>query len=254
MTKYHIYNYINNEYKLKTLLLNKKKLNNNYDYPFIIKPVYCNGSNNGVSLIKSKYELTEYLSKSCDNYFMIQEYYYPKYEVGVLYEKLPFNQKGEIISIVLKNKDSKTWKPVKCKNISNNETINCDNITNIITPELTKTINNISNNIPNFYAGRYDIGFDNFDDLKNGKNFKIYELNGVMGFDLRFLYTDKNLLNNISKTILLIRWTLIRILIGFINLLSLNINLLDILKNTNNRYNDAVKCNNFGKLIQPSSA
>ncbi|MFM7990491.1 MAG: hypothetical protein ACKPKO_65350, partial [Candidatus Fonsibacter sp.] len=84
---------------------------------------------------------------------------YAKYEVGLLYEKIPYKKNGEIISIVLKNKSNQTWKPLKCRNINNNETTECINLNYLKTDKLIAVINNISKNIPGFYAGRYDIGF-----------------------------------------------------------------------------------------------
>lgn len=256
MTKYNIYKYINRDYILKNSLITKENIN--YDkliYPFVIKPEYCNGANNGVSLIKTRYELDLYLEKSFDKSYIIQDYYYPKYEVGILYEKFPFNNKGKIISIILKNKNNiNKWEPLKCKNINNNTTIICDNRYDINTPELENTINNICSNIPNFYVGRFDIGFNNFDDLKKGKNFKIYELNGVMGFDLRFNYDKDNILSYINKTLLLLRWIIKRLIIGFLNVLFFNTNIIDLIKNNKNRYNDMLRCKNYEIYLQPSSA
>ncbi len=43
----------------------------------------------------------------------------------------------------------------------------------------TKTIDRICKEVPEFYFGRLDIMYSNFDDLKAGKNFSIIELNGA---------------------------------------------------------------------------
>lgn len=45
--------------------------------------------------------------------------------------------------------------------------------------ELNKIINQICNTVPEFYYGRLDIRFRNWDDLRQGKNFYIIELNGA---------------------------------------------------------------------------
>jgi hypothetical protein len=37
----------------------------------------------------------------------------------------------------------------------------------------------ISSSIPNFYYGRYDIKYNTFEEMENGKNIKIVELNGI---------------------------------------------------------------------------
>jgi hypothetical protein len=48
-----------------------------------------------------------------------------------------------------------------------------------ISDKLTAVINEISLQIPEFYFGRYDIMYNNWEDLENGKNFSIVELNGA---------------------------------------------------------------------------
>lgn len=47
-----------------------------------------------------------------------------------------------------------------------------------INPKLTKAINDLCLQIPEFYFGRIDIMFTTFEDMENGKNFSIVELNG----------------------------------------------------------------------------
>ena len=92
-----------------------------------------------------------------------------KYEAGILYERYPSQKDGKIKSIVFKNILENKWKPLRCKNMLYEKGINCEIRYDIITRELTHVINRISKKIPNFYAGRYDIRFDNIDDLKKGK-------------------------------------------------------------------------------------
>jgi hypothetical protein len=47
-----------------------------------------------------------------------------------------------------------------------------------ITETLTATIDNVCSNIEGFYFGRLDIKFNSWEDLENGINFSIIELNG----------------------------------------------------------------------------
>src|SRR5262249_13751605 len=47
------------------------------------------------------------------------------------------------------------------------------------TPELAQRIDSISQKIPGFYIGRYDIRYSNEADLVSGKKFQIVELNGA---------------------------------------------------------------------------
>ena len=51
--------------------------------------------------------------------------------------------------------------------------------THLIDEELSETIDNICQQIPGFYFGRLDIRYDNWEDLKKGKNFSIIEVNGA---------------------------------------------------------------------------
>ena len=48
-----------------------------------------------------------------------------------------------------------------------------------ITPELTARIDAISQGVPGFFIGRYDLRFEREDDLRAGRGFKIIELNGA---------------------------------------------------------------------------
>lgn len=52
-------------------------------------------------------------------------------------------------------------------------------ITHLSNPKLLQTINSICTQIPGFYFGRLDIRYANFDDLSDGKNFSIIEVNGA---------------------------------------------------------------------------
>jgi hypothetical protein len=49
----------------------------------------------------------------------------------------------------------------------------------LLTNELEKKIDSISKKFEGFYFGRYDIRYTNESELKQGKNFKIIELNGA---------------------------------------------------------------------------
>jgi membrane protein DedA with SNARE-associated domain len=49
----------------------------------------------------------------------------------------------------------------------------------LITPELTQRFDDISRSMPEFYYGRFDIRFESTDLLKEGKGFRIIEINGA---------------------------------------------------------------------------
>lgn len=53
------------------------------------------------------------------------------------------------------------------------------NASHLITPELTKCIDQIAISMPEFYFGRFDIRFESTELLKAGKGFSIIEINGA---------------------------------------------------------------------------
>jgi hypothetical protein len=256
VTKYSLNEYIPNKNKLKTYLLDINNLNNVF-YPCIIKPIICSGTNKNVSLIKNKNELNNYLKNTEKNEkYIIQEFYKSKNEIGVLYEKIPFINEGNIVSIVLKQNDTDDWKPLKCGNIKNNDNTECSDLTELFkNSKFNQIIKNISSKIPDFNAGRYDIGFDKIEDLNNGK-FKIYELNGIMGFDLRSnIINDENLISSFPlKLYYMFRWTFVRYLIGLINILSFKISPFYILNNIPFTISKAIQCSDYEYLYMSCSA
>ncbi len=61
----------------------------------------------------------------------------------------------------------------------------------IRTPALTVAIEKIAKKYPGFYFGRFDIRTSSLEDFRNGKNFKIVELNGVTS-EATHIYDPKN--------------------------------------------------------------
>ena len=175
-------------------------------YPIIIKPIICSKDGKGILVIKSQSELELFIKNNAllVSEYMIQDLVQDDVEIGVLVEKYPFQKYVKIIAIV--EKKEKIMVRVQCKNdmcVPRNELI----------PFLEKQIKDISYNIPNFNVGRYDIKTTE-DKIRKGE-FKILEVNGTLGFDLRkptyisFIYHA-------------IRWFLKRLQVGLINILSLN--------------------------------
>jgi hypothetical protein len=250
-SKLNINNFIPEKHKLKTYLLNDNNLSK-LSYPYIIKPTICSGQNKNVSIINNANDLNNY-KKNKNEIYIIQEYYKSKNEIGVLYEKIPHINDGNVISIVLKQNNSSHWKPLKCGNIKNNETTICHDLTKEL--ELSNFVNiikKISSKIPNFNAGRYDIGFENIEDLNQG-NFKIYELNGVMGYDLRSnAYGDETIIDIFLKIYYVFKWIIIRYLIGLINILSLKVSPFFILNSYINSIYYCNECCDWEYLFQPT--
>lgn len=48
-----------------------------------------------------------------------------------------------------------------------------------VTPQMTAAFDAIADDVPEFYFGRFDIRFDDFEQVKNGTGFTIIELNGA---------------------------------------------------------------------------
>ena len=253
VTKYTFNKYFPDENKLKTKLFDINNFNT-ISYPCIIKPLICSGTSKNVSLLRNKNDLNIYL-QNYDPYekYIIQEFYKAKNEIGVLYEKIPFFNNGNIISIVNKKNNTYEWKPLKCGNIKNNETTQCEDLTELLQNSyFCEKIKFISSKIPYLNAGRYDIGFDNLEDLNNG-NFKIYELNGVMGYDLRSnIVGDENINQIPLKIYYWFRWQFVRYLIGIINILSFQVSPFYILHKIPVTISNATHCYDCEHLFQPS--
>jgi len=155
----------------------------NVNFPIIIKPSVCSGRRQNVTIVKSQHALDEYFkeNKNTANY-MVQNYLSDEYdiEVGVLWEKMPWEKEGKIIEIndqpkFKKNKDEQYEQDAQEKMNEKVKTFNY-----LINDDLNKLFNNISKNIKGLNAGRYDILIKSLKDFQNG-DFKILEVNGIWG-------------------------------------------------------------------------
>lgn len=202
--------------------------NNKINFPLIAKPdIGMKGF--GVQIINNTKELYQYLNKNNSN-FLVQELITYKNEVGIFYCRIPSNANGEITGIVSKDFLSITGNGNSTVNELIKENPRCllqikalekifpasffetilepnkkvilvpygshtrgsqfNNITNKLDEKLYNTFNNICKNIQGFYYGRLDIMYDNWEDLCNGKNFSIIELNGA-GSEPTHIYDPK---------------------------------------------------------------
>ena len=254
MNKYNIYKYICKEHSLETMLYNYDDLININEFPIIIKPNIYSGHGTDVYKIDNKDELKNIIKKIKNKQeYIVQEFYNNKYEVGLLYEKNPLSEKGKIISIVLKQKYTNEWKPLRCDNIMYKKNI-CSyvNREDLITEELSCVIDNISKNIPNFNVGRYDIGFNDIDEFKKGK-FKVFELNGNTSIDLRCNFTNYNInKDNINNILYLLRFIIVRIYYGFISLIINKYECCIILSEMLKRIKLIFNANEISHVLSPS--
>lgn len=185
-------------------------------FPLIAKPdIGLRGS--GVKKIKTVAELQEYADKANFD-FLLQDLIPFKKEVGIFYVRSPLDKNGKITGIVSKEflivigDGEATIEDLIKKTprfelqlqvlkeeygeqlhriLQKDETLNLVPFGNHargakfldgsdwITPELTKTINEVAMQIPGFYFGRFDIMYNTFEELERGENFQIVELNGA---------------------------------------------------------------------------
>ena len=153
--------------------INEKYSHKQFQYPIIIKPIICSGNGLNIQIIKSDKELKMYLLNCKNkNNFMVQNYLQNyDVEIGVLWEKQPWEKEGKVIEIVEKTQQ-KEIRPFDYNNYKNHNSL--------INEKINLIFNQISKNIKNMNVCRYDIRLKNIIDLQN-ENFKIVEVNGTMG-------------------------------------------------------------------------
>jgi len=185
-------------------------------YPLIAKPdIGLRGS--GVKKIDTVADLKRYAEKANFDY-VVQDLIPFKNEIGIFYVRYPQEKKGKITGIVSKEfliitgDGSATIEELIKKNpryelqlkvlkqeygkkllevLPNGEKLNLVPYGNHargakfidgsrwITSKLTDTINEMCLQIPGFYFGRLDVMYTTLEELEQGKNFSIVELNGA---------------------------------------------------------------------------
>ena len=207
----------------------KKAIENTpINFPFIIKPdIGLQGLR--VEKINSWESLETYLQKT--NYdFLVQECITYPLEIGIFYYRMPNQNKGVITGIVNKEflivegnglntvKELIEQNPRFALQLTTLEKKYGDKLNTILpknkklnlvpfgnhvrgskftdvshraNKKLTQTINTICLQIPDFHFGRLDIMFKSWEDLEQGKNFSIIELNGA-GSEPTHIYDPKH--------------------------------------------------------------
>ncbi|WP_445666120.1 alpha/beta fold hydrolase [Fodinibius sp. AD559] len=188
---------------------------NDLSFPVVLKPD-VGERGKGVEVIKDRYALQDYLSE-CSEDIIIQEFIDGK-EVGVFYYRKPEEEQGDIFSITKKELPTLVGdgqKTVQELILSDDITVNMgkeylkqneellfeipdngETITlvdlgthargaiffdgeELITEALTRRMNEICKSAKGFYFGRFDIKVPDYDQLKEGSNLKVIEVNGV---------------------------------------------------------------------------
>jgi hypothetical protein len=75
------------------------------------------------------------------------------------------------------------------------------------TEALEQAVDRISQSLPGFFIGRYDVRYANDDDLRDGRNFQIVELNGASS-EATSIYDARNSLGQAYRT-LFQQWRLV---------------------------------------------
>ncbi|RZJ34020.1 MAG: D-alanine--D-alanine ligase [Flavobacterium sp.] len=185
-------------------------------YPFIVKPdIGQRGS--AVKRVNTPDELVKYAGKG-EFDFLAQDLIPYANEVGIFYVRFPNEREGKITGIVSKEflivtgngrstmeelikKDPRyemQLKPLKREYAEKLNEILADgekrnlvpygnhirgakfiDASHLISPALTKTMNDVCLQIPGFYFGRLDVMYDSWEKLERGQNFQLVEVNGA---------------------------------------------------------------------------
>jgi len=182
-------------------------------YPLIAKPD-MGERGKGVMIVHTDNELQTY-SSTIKQDFILQEFCDHPQEAGIFYVRRPSETKGRITSFTTKeflhvigdgNQNigqlmSQTFRArlqmyrlspkflksipkegqyVKIEAIGNhNRGTRFINSNHLISEKLLTIFDDISKNVDGFYYGRYDLKFNMLEEMEEGKNFKIVELNGI---------------------------------------------------------------------------
>ncbi|MFM9951426.1 MAG: D-alanine--D-alanine ligase [Saprospiraceae bacterium] len=194
----------------------KRTLDAGISFPMIAKPdIGMKGL--GVSEIQDVQQLADY-QKKIDKDFLLQELITYPNEIGIFYVRIPGEKIGKITGIVSKvfltvtgnGKDTIVdlikQKPRSSFQLPGLKRTYGDYLNTVLPPgekfilvpfgshtrgsmfldatamlngKLLQTMDKVCNEVPGFYFGRLDIRFTTYEELSEGKNFSIIEINGA---------------------------------------------------------------------------
>ena len=197
--------------EVETILRNSK-----INFPFIVKPdIGLRGS--AVKKVTNAVELKAYHNKANFDY-LLQDLIPYENEIGIFYVRFPHEKHGRITGIVakefliiegdgcstieellkvnpryefqlktLEKEYGSQLKIILAKGEKRNlvpygnhaRGAKFLDYSHLISPELTKVIDEMCLQIPEFYFGRMDLMYNTWGELEQGKNFSIVELNGA---------------------------------------------------------------------------
>jgi membrane protein DedA with SNARE-associated domain len=212
--------------------------------PFILKP-NVGQRGNGVRLIRSMRAALEYLEQVSVP-VIVQRYAVGPHEAGVFYYRFPDDSRGHIFAITEKIFPAITGDGVRSVEeliradsraaliartylrrfasrrdevLAGGETLKLVETGNhaqgcifrdgmhLRAEALEQSIDQISRKFPGFFVGRYDIRYENEEDLEQGRNFQIVELNGATS-EATSIYDGGNSLLSAYRT-LFRQWKLV---------------------------------------------
>ena len=191
-----------------------------FSFPVVAKPdLGCRGV--GVRLIKNETDLSYYLANfPAGQTIVFQEFVPHEPEAGIFYIRIPGEADGFIFSITLKyfprvvgdgrstlrelierdpraGKIAHVYLPRHADRLdsvlakgeifrlnfagSHSRGTIFRNGDEYITPEMTVAFDRVAKTIPEFYFGRFDVRFPDFEKLQKGEDFMIVEINGAAG-------------------------------------------------------------------------
>lgn len=197
-------------------------------FPLIAKPdIGMKGF--AVDRIENKADLKSYIDRTSDD-FLIQELIPYTEEVGIFYVRHPHEEKGKITGVVSKKflsvigdgkhtildlikKNPRSHFQLKSLQQKFGDALNVVlskdeefvlvpygshtrgakfiDDTHKVTPKLVEVINEICTQVPEFYYGRLDILHSSIEELAEGKNFSVIEINGA-GSEPTHIYDPKH--------------------------------------------------------------
>ncbi|NNC95654.1 MAG: hypothetical protein HKN92_08835 [Chitinophagales bacterium] len=203
-----------------------------FDYPVILKPD-IGERGKMVEKINMAYELKNYFEKAESGDYIVQEFVDLPIELGIFYHKSS-NHNAAISSILVKkflliegdgestleeliDSNVRAYKrrdylrkkycsrlsEVIGKNVqlpmepigNHNRGTEFLNGEHINDPQLTKVFEDVASSIDGFYYGRFDLKVSDIDDLKNGININVFEVNGVNSEPAHIYDQNINILN-----------------------------------------------------------
>jgi len=206
-------------------------------FPFVLKPDTAQRGA-GFKKIQSRDEAKQYLGQVSAP-LVLQRYIAGPHEAGIFYYRLPHETRGHIFGITRKQFPAVIGDGVRTlrelvkadsracliaptylrrfgvqaeralgvgENIrlveAGNHCQGCIFLdgSDLLTEELLARFDEISRKLPGFYVGRYDVRYGSDDELRQGKGFKIIELNGAAS-EATNIYDSANSLWSAYKTL-----------------------------------------------------